>query len=221
MPLVIRNLRYLVMIVVALLVWAPLAGCSSRAPSMAPASSEGEFAPLIDHAIARAHEAGADQTQIGFLEQARADGVLSPQTAQAAAQLFAECAESFGIRVELVPFETSTSYPRIDYRVYADDPTVADGCYEAFYAYVDQVYQVQPAAVQAQREAVLAKSAQLETCVHEHGLTLPHHPTYDELRLALLTLLYGFDPSDPHADPAAAKPSVDCLSPAGLDPNDL
>lgn len=137
---------------------------------------------------------------------------------------FFTCLEGAGIDYLDNGTDDSRGFPLPSYGVVlpADnsDATqrLADQCLLIHYDFLDTLYQLQPASVEAAHAPLLAKKAEIIMCLREIGIEVSDEATADDIRRALLWGELGFDPEiGPEGDPPATWVSTNCATTVGLD----
>lgn len=214
-----RRSGLFVAVAIVAVVW--LAACADPPAGQPDAQASEAFMLLAESALASAEETGASNEQVEILHNAMEAGEMSHALARQALDAFVACLADSHIGFDDVSAENDREYPRIEYRVYADDTTAMDLCYDVHYGLVDSVYQLQPQAVEETESLMVDAAPAITLCLEGAGFVVPSDPNYDELRAAAYFAWNGVYPGESFelADPGFV--AVDCLAPAGLDVRDL
>jgi hypothetical protein len=196
-----------------------ITGCKSSGPSAESPSPDDAFTQLVEMQIGEAKAANASDSQIAALEAARTAGVMTHEAAMNSFNEYVDCLDAAGIRWELEPDSRGGDFPPIRMTFYADDPAIADACSITYYEFVDIVYQVQPAAQQAEADTLEAYRDEILHCLDEHGVEIDASTTNEELHAEVLALFFGYVVDDPETMRPGGE--FDCLGPLGLDPSDI
>jgi hypothetical protein len=198
---------------------AVLPGCADGG-DVAPPSADPTFIALLDRAVNNAESQGASEEQIALLERARKEGLVSYEIEHDGMVDFYGCLEDAGLSYKDLTVTAGRTFPRVDYQVFASEPTTMDTCYVEHVQFVDSLYSGQPAVV-AEVEALVERgSADIAQCLRAAGYTVPDDLTYDELRSAAYYAYGGTYPDDPSAEEPPGFVSVDCYAAVGLTPQD-
>lgn len=195
------------------------AGCGAADPVVVNSPEGDAFVHLVDMQIRDAQAAHAAESQIEVLESARESGVMTHEAALGSFNEFVDCLTAAGIKGDLQPDSRGGDFPPIRFVFYADDPTIADACNIKYFDFVDTVYQVQPAAQQAETDTLEANREAIVACLEEHGVTAEHVGTTQELTDEVLALFFGYLVEDP--DTKRPGGEFDCLGSVGLTPADI
>lgn len=192
-----------------------LAGCSSEAPTPT-SSSDTEFASRVSSVIARAESGGASDAQLEILRDAQLAGVLEFEPYESSIDATFECFRAQGIDYQSNGVDTGRGFPEITYMVAGPESgplPEATACEREHSAFVAELYQVQPASVQASEKQFIAALPVLIPCLREAGL-LPASgdPTTDEVHDAIWA---GFDSVEDGSAPAGFDPT-NCITLAGI-----
>lgn len=198
---------------------AVLSGCANEGAEIA-ASADPAFLALLDRVERGAESQGASEGQLALLERTRDEGAVSYEVEHEALVNFYGCLDDAGIGYKDLTATAGRAFPRVDYQVFASDPTTMDACYLEHAQFVDSLYSGQPAVVEEVEGLVERASGLIIACVREAGYDVADDPTYDELRSVAYFAFEGAYPDDPAAREPPGFVAVDCYSAAGLDPQD-
>jgi len=130
---------------------------------------------------------------------------------------YAECLNAIGYTLEELGVTDAHGFPYPDYRVgvpsEGENDALMSECERIHYFYIDMLYQIQPASVQAQETEFVAAMPKLIACLDDGGLPIPEDTTADELKHLMLEDLRAHigSETDPAASPRAMLVS-DCLT---------
>lgn len=186
--------------IVAVAMLALVGGCDTSETSTADSTGGGTssaevstFDETMGHALEDAGSGGASDAQLDILTRAQESGEVTVEQARTAARATAECLEGLGFNAETTEETTPSGLVVPGYRVQTDqgpggasedDPAfgASEQCERQESYWVNQVYQTQPASVEANVDYINDTLApELRTCLEGEGYDVAEDATGVEM----------------------------------------
>lgn len=198
-----------------------MAGCTSPPAGTTPNDPgfQTQVQAILETAQADDSVAG---NQLELLAQAKDAGELSQALARQGLQEFFTCLDGENISYQDSGASGQLDFSRFEYVIHSgENPAKADACYRSHFAYLDQLYQMQPAAVTERSEYTRSKTPLLRECLVEHGYPIATDATFEETMAWVFFADTGqWLNSEPPASPSDVG-RVDCVGLLGLNSQDL